>query len=289
MQQWLTDPLVVRLFVTAVLIVAIAVARSVIAGRIAHRQNLPDERRRRDLFYMRSGLSLVLVAGLFMIWIGQIQSVLLSLTAVTVAIVIATKELLMCVSGFLLRTTGKLFSVGDWIECNGMRGEVIDLTLLSTTLLEREAGARGYGFTGRTFILPNSVFLSHPVHRENLGRDFASHRFAITLENPVDAVAAVQWLQRRAEQVCNAFLAEARAQRAKTERRLGVALGGAEPVVTVTTTDIGKMQLEVALLCPAAKAVALEQEITADFLSAVNDGGISGGQLTSSSSQANDD
>lgn len=278
MQQWLTDSLVVRLFVTVLLIVGIAVARSVIAARLAHRQDVPEERRRRDLFYMRSGLSLVLVIGLFMIWIGQIQSVLLSLTAVTVAIVIATKELLMCVSGFLLRTTGKLFSVGDWIECNGMRGEVTDLTLLSTTLLEREAGTRGYGFTGRTFILPNSVFLSHPVHRENLGRDFVSHRFAITLENPIDAAVAVEWLRQRAAEACSAFLAEARAQRAKTERRLGVTLGGAEPAVTIATTDIGKMQLQVALLCPAAKAVALEQEIVADFLSAVRDGRVPGDQ-----------
>lgn len=283
MQEWLTDPLVARLFVTVLLIAAVAVARSVIARRIAHRENVPEERRRRDLFYMRSGLSLVLVIGLFMVWIGQIQSVLLSLTAVTVAIVIATKELLMCVSGFLLRTTGKLFSVGDWIECNGMRGEVTDLTLLSTTLLELDTGARGYGFTGRTFILPNSVFLSHPVHRENLGRNFVSHRFAVTLETPVNAPAAAEWLRQRAGDVCSAFLAEARAQRVKAERRLGVTLGDAEPAVTVTTTDIGKIQFQVALFCPAAKAVALEQEITADFLAAVHDGRIPGDQSTDTS------
>ncbi|MFW5969961.1 MAG: mechanosensitive ion channel domain-containing protein [Halofilum sp. (in: g-proteobacteria)] len=276
MQDWLTNPLLVRVFVTLLLIIAVAAARSVIAGRIGHRQNVPEERLRRDLFYMRSGLSLVLVIGLFMIWIGQIQSVLLSLTAVTVAIVIATKELLMCVSGFLLRTTGKLFSVGDWIECNGMRGEVTDLTLLSTTLLERETGARGYGFSGRTLILPNSVFLSHPVHRESPGRDFVSHRFGITLENPVDAAAAVDWLSRRAEEACHPFLEEARARKAKVQRQLGVTLGGAEPAVTMATTDLGKIHLHVALFCPTTKAVELEQQITADFLAAVRDGRVPG-------------
>ncbi len=278
MRELLTDPLVVRVLVTSLLIALIAVARSVIAGRIRNRDNVSEERRRRDLFYMRSGLSVVLVIGLFMIWIGQIQSVLLSLTAVTVAIVIATKELLMCVSGFLLRTTGKLFSVGDWIECNGMRGEVTDLTLLSTTLLELDAGARGYGFTGRTFILPNSVFLSHSVHRENIGRNFVSHRFAITLETSPDAGAAVEWLRQRAGAACSAFLEEARAQRVKAERRLGVTLGDAEPAVTITTTDIGKVQFQVALFCPAAQAVALEQEITADFLAGIHDGRIPGGE-----------
>lgn len=276
MEHWLTSPLLVRLFITLLLIAAVAVARSVIAGRIAHRENVPEERRRRDLFYMRSGLSLALVIGLLMIWIGQIQSILLSLTAVTLAIVIATKELLMCVSGFLLRTTGKLFSLGDWIECNGMRGEVTDLTLLSTTLLEREAGARGYGFTGRTFILPNSVFLNHPVHRENLGRNFVSHRFAITLEYPVDATTAVDWLRGRASEACQAFIDEARAQSAKTERQLGISLSDEEPTVTVGTTDLGKIQLEVRLFCPTSRAAALQQEITGEFLAAVRDGRIAG-------------
>ena len=276
MQQWLTDPLVVRLFVTVLLIVSIAAARSVIAARIARRENVADERRRRDLFYMRSGLSLALVLGLFTIWIGQIQSVLLSLTAVTLAIVIATKELLMCVSGFLLRTTGKLFSVGDWIECNGMRGEVTDLTLLSTTLLERETGAHGYGFNGRILIVPNSVFLTHPVHRESPGRSFVSHRFAITLENPVDASAAIDWLSRRASDACQTFIEEARTRKATLQRQMGVTLGSVEPTVTVATTDIGKIQLQVALFCPTERSVEIEQAITADFLAAVRDGRIPG-------------
>lgn len=276
MQQWLTDPLAGRLFVTVLLIAGVAVARSVIAGRIGRREDVPDERRRRDLFYMRSGLSLVLVVGLFMIWIGQIQSVLLSLTAVTVAIVIATKELLMCVSGFLLRMTGRLFSVGDWIECNGMRGEVTDLTLLSTTLLERDTGTRGYGFTGRTLTLPNSVFLSHPVHRENPVRHFLSHRFTVTLENPVDPEAAADWLQARATEATKSFIDEARASRTRLARTLGITLSDADPSVKVATSELGKVQWEVALWCPAAKAVPIEQEITRAFLAAVHDGRIPG-------------
>jgi small-conductance mechanosensitive channel len=274
MQQLMTDPFVARLLITVALIVGVAVARSFIARRITRRESVAEERRRRDLFYMRSGLSLVLVIGLFMIWIGQIQNVLLSLTAVTVAIVIATKELLMCVSGFLLRMTGRLFSVGDWIECNGMRGEVTDLTLLSTTLLERDTGTRGYGFTGRPLILPNSVFLSHPVHRENPVRQFVSHRFTVTLENPVDAEAAADWLQTRATEASASFLADARTSRTGLGRKLGVTLSDAEPGVKVMTTDLGNIQWEVALWCPATRAVSIEQEITRAFLAAVQDGRI---------------
>ncbi len=170
-----------------------------------------------------------------------------------------------------------------------MRGEVTDLTLLSTTLLELDTGARGYGFTGRTFILPNSVFLSHPVHREYPGRNFVSHRFTITLETPVNAGAAADWLRQRAGEASSAFLEEARAQLVKAERRLGVTLGDAEPTVAVITTDIGKIQFQVALFCPTVKAVALEQEITADFLSAVKERRIPGDQPVGTAPQPDGD
>lgn len=49
-------------------------------------------------------------------------------------------------------------------------------------------------------------------------------------------------------------------------------LGDAQPALTATTTEIGKVQVHVALFCPTTKAAALEREITADFLSAVRDG-----------------
>jgi hypothetical protein len=44
----------------------------------------------------------------------------------------------------------------------------------------------------------------------------------------------------------------------------------------MSTTDLGKIQLHIALFCPTAKAVELEQSITADFLAAVRDGRIPG-------------
>ncbi|MDZ7749624.1 MAG: mechanosensitive ion channel [Halofilum sp. (in: g-proteobacteria)] len=162
-QAIVSHPLVVPLLATAALFAVVAALRLLIGRRIRAGASILGDLQRRQLLYLRSALTTILLVGLVAIWLGRLENALLSLTAVAVAIVIATKELLMCITGFLVRTTGRLFALGDWIECDGMRGEVTDQTLLATRLLEVESGENGYVYTGRTVSLPNSLFLNHPV------------------------------------------------------------------------------------------------------------------------------
>lgn len=272
MTDILRDPLIIRLIATVLLVLAVLGTRFLIGHWIKRGAHILQEQQRRQLFYLRSLLSGVFLLALVIIWAGQLQNLVLSLTAVMVALVIATKELLMCLSGFLLRSTGRLFSVGDWIECNGLRGEVTDHTLLSTTLLEIDVPEHGYGYTGRSLMLPNSMFLSHPVHTSAFARQYVQHWFTITIEEPLDPVAATERLQHQTEQACTPFLDEARRINEAMNRRLGVEVTGPEPFVNVGTSDIGKTRFTVVLFCPTGRAAALEREIAGTFLRAVKNG-----------------
>lgn len=122
MLQLLQHPLIIRLIASVVLVAAVMIARAVIARWISGGAHMLDDTQRRQVFYLRSAVTAGILVGLVVIWASALQNLLLSLTAVTLALVIATKELLMCLSGFVMRTTNRLFSVGNCIECNGMRG-----------------------------------------------------------------------------------------------------------------------------------------------------------------------
>lgn len=264
------DPLVLRIIATALLVLLVVVLRIVSFRLIRQRADILNEDQRRRLFYARSALSLLLVVGLLTIWLGQLQNLLLSLTAVTVAIVIATKELLMCISGFVLRAGSGLFSVGDWIEVNGIRGEVTDHDLLSTTLLELEPPNHGHGYSGRSLVLPNSVFLLHPVRNENFARNYTMHRFDLTLEPGVDVGKALNWLEDKARALSEPFQDVARRYNAMIERKLGVDMHGPDAMISVGTTDLGKIRFQVLLFCPTGEAFGLQKSITAAFLDAVD-------------------
>jgi len=266
------DELLARALASFLLILGMVLLRR--AGRRLIRRDaeLLSESQRRQLFYLRMGTNLLLAVGLGAIWLSEIQSMALSVTAVLVAIVIATKELLMCLAGFLVRTGSRSFSVGDWIEVNGVRGEVIDYSPLSTGLLELEGEVNGHAYTGRTVTIPNAWYLSHPVVNETFAKNYALHRFAITLEPSIDLASAREALREIAERLGQPHPEVASRYNALIERKMGADLPGPEPEVTVTTTDLCKVRFSVLLFCPTRQAVSIESEITAEFLQLVLSG-----------------
>ena len=122
---------------------------------IRRRTDAAPHLRRRWSANVRNLLLILALIGLMLIWAPQLRTFALSLTAVAVAIAIATKELILCFSGSFMRASSRSFTVGDWIEIAGTRGEVVDHNIFVTIVHEFEPGT--YNYTGRTAVLPNSV------------------------------------------------------------------------------------------------------------------------------------
>lgn len=118
----------------------------------------------------------------------------LSLIAFAVAFVVAIKELFMCLSGSVLKTSSGAFRVGDRIQVRDFRGDVIDQTLLSTTLLEVGPGKLTHQRTGRKLVLPKSLFISDPVTNESFIHAYGLHVFTVPIKLEDDWQAARQVL-----------------------------------------------------------------------------------------------
>ncbi|MCB1914293.1 MAG: mechanosensitive ion channel family protein [Rhodocyclaceae bacterium] len=261
------DPqLLMRFGLTLAVIVAVTVARRIAVHRLTPGETVLTPQKRRQIFYVRTAFNIVLGVGVLMIWLGQLQNLLLSLTAVTVAVVVATKELLMCVSGFALRTGANSFSVGDWIRVDGIRGEVTDFNLLSTSLLELNVTNAGLNYTGHRIVLPNSIFLSKPVRNERVLRHYVLHSFDIVVDPGLEAALALTWLERYCQARFAGFEQEARRLSASIDRKLGVDLPGPEPVVSLHTNDNAKLAFRVTLFCPLVRAEDLQRDITCALL-----------------------
>jgi small-conductance mechanosensitive channel len=272
LESLLSEAALLRILLTLGAVGLVLAAKQLSSRWIRKGADILDEGQRKRLFYSRSALNLLLAILLLIIWMGQLQNLVLSLTAVTVAIVIATKELLMCLSGFLLRTGSHAFAVGDWVEVNGIRGEVTDHNLLSTTLLEIHDPEHGHRYTGRSLIVPNSVFLVHPVKNENFARNYCIHDFSIVTPPELEPAKACEWLLETAREACRPFEEVSRRYNAMIDRKLGVDVPGPEPEVTLRTTDLGHFEFELLIFCPTREAARLERRITLDFLESLAEG-----------------
>ena len=231
-----------------------------------------SEAQRRRVSHVRFATLVVIVVGPVLIWAPELQNFALSLTAVAVAVVIATKELLLCLSGTLLRVGTRAFAIGDWIEIGAIKGEVTETWLMATTLQEIDVDHNVYEYTGRTLVVPNSVLLTSHVRNENFMKRYVFHQFAIYVEPGSDPFALEALILDRIRRESAGFREVARRYNSTIRRRTGVEIVGPEPCVRVFTTDLAKTRIAVSLFCPTRAAAGIQQAVTRDVMRAVYDG-----------------
>ncbi|WP_432255516.1 mechanosensitive ion channel family protein [Limimaricola sp. AA108-03] len=249
-------------FASLLLLATLWIARKAALRAIRARSELPVHEQRRLIASSRNLFLFLTLVGLVLIWAPQLRTFALSLTAVAVAIVVATKELILCLSGAVLRATTRPFSVGDWIEVGEIRGEVTDHTLLATTVQEFGAGAHAHMPTGRTIVMPNSMLLVTPVRNQTALREHAYHHFAVTLEPMPKLEGLREKVAGIVQERYEPFRERAARANAAIERRTHADLPDPAPTIRFRTTDLGKLRAEITLFCPLSAAEQLESEIT---------------------------
>jgi small-conductance mechanosensitive channel len=215
--------------------------------------------------------NLTVVAGLgalIALWSQEIGDAALSLTAFAVAMVIATKELILCLSGAVWRGLARPFGVGDWIDLGPFSGVVIDESLLSTEL--QEIDPVYLAPTGRTVSAPNSLLLTTPLVNHGFRKRFLPLTVEIVEEPHPEHRAASAATRARiaaAVEAASADFAEvARRYAARIEKSSGVRLPDPAPTVTMDTNELGKIVYRVRVFCPRERAADIRDAAVTAFL-----------------------
>jgi len=251
------------LFSTAVLIVSGLIIRALIAGFIKRRVNSP-ELRRRWLVQSRNGLLLLMLLGLVLIWGEELRTLALSIVAIAVAIVVATKELIMCITGSILKAGAGFFSIGDRIQIKDFRGDVIDQNLLATTILEVGPGKLTHQRTGRMAVIPNALFVSEPVINESFTHDYVLHVFTVPFKRDDDWRGAQKAIVESARKQCAPFLEEVRRYMNRVSVSRGLEAPSVDPRVTMQVPVAGEIHLIVRVPVKSGQRGFIEQAIMAE-------------------------
>jgi small-conductance mechanosensitive channel len=266
LREWLGAESVRQIFNTTILAFVVYGLRFVAIRRLAKMEFAAQEARRRAVVLVKNAFLFLALFGLFIIWATELRTLAISLFAITAAIVVATKELILCLSGGLYRTMMKGATIGDRIEIGNHRGDIIDQTLLTTTLLEVGPGQLTQQATGRAVVLPNALFLSTAMINESFTEEYIAHTFQIPLKIDEDWERAEQILMEACNAEVSEFLEEARNHMKELHER--TALGGpsVEPRVIVKIPEAGKITLIARIAAPSRRKGRVEQAIIRRFL-----------------------
>lgn len=260
------DSIISLLISTVILLVAIIVLRSLVV-RFIRRNVAATELRRKWLVNSRNGLLLILLLGLVLIWGNELRALALSVVAIAIAFVVATKELILCLTGSLIKSSSGAFNLGDRIQVKDFRGDVIDHNLLTTTILEVGPGQSMQQRTGRMITIPNAVLVSEPVIKESFTEKFGFHVFSVPFKREHDWPAARQALLEAAKRRCEPYIEQGRQHMDRITAQRGLGLPPVEPRVSIHVPNAGEVHLVVRLPVPAGQRNAIEQAILDEVLS----------------------
>lgn len=263
---WLAEPLVTSIL----LLTALWTARLFLIRAVRNKSEILSRDQRRWISRIRNGILFLLLIGLILIWAPQLRTLALSLAAVAVALVVATKEMILCLSGALMRVSTRPFVVGDWISIDNLCGEVIDVNAFSIKLQKIDVAGKSYQITGPTIEIPNSRLLTSAVENLTLAKSWLYHDVRMVIPaadaKPVEHMALFQETVIR---YCQPLQESAEEQHIWMKRKSGIDLPGIMPGFSMGTTDLGHMVLTAHLFLPTREASRLADQIIFEVLSQI--------------------
>jgi small-conductance mechanosensitive channel len=252
-----------EVIITLLLIAMVAAMRRGLL-KVVRRTRWRSERDRlRWAVQVKRGALAMLVLGLVLVWGPELRTMAISMVAIAAAIAIATKELILCVMGGLLRSSSRSFGIGDRIETAGVRGDVVDVGWLAFSVLEI---GPGHQWTGRALTVPNAVLLSTPVINETFSDDYVLHIMTLPVGDEAELTRAEEMLLAAANEVCGDYLEEARRYLSKHAAQEGRDAPSVEPRCSVQLLEADKVQLLLRLPTPARSKGDTEQLVLRRFL-----------------------
>lgn len=179
---------------------------------------------------------LVFALVLVRIWVEDSEALLVSYGLVGAGIAIALQDLFKNFAGGILIFSTGTYRVGDRIEIDSKFGDVIDIGLMYTTLLEIRQWVEGDQATGRLTIIPNGRVISSAVHNYTKDHSFIWDE----IELPITYASDWRYAIDRLSEVVQAETAEltkhAEKEMAKIMTKYYLPKRGVEPAVYLTLT-----------------------------------------------------
>src|SRR5271168_864282 len=124
-------------------------------------------------------------------------------------VAVALQDVLASIAGAFSIGFSKLYTVGDRIQVGDIRGDVIDIGLLRTTLMETGNWVNKDLYNGRIVRIPNSAVLKGSVFNYSQGFRFIWDQIKVVFTTASDATIARGMLLRVANDVIGEYLVEA--------------------------------------------------------------------------------
>src|SRR5581483_7622126 len=167
---WVRAPATARVLAALVAIAVIAVFARMARAAIINRVSDMDTRYR-AVKVVRFVAFFVAAIALATIFSQRLASFTVAFGVAGAGVAFALQEVIASVAGWLAVLSGGFYKTGDRVQLGGIKGDVIDIGVLRTTLMECGQWVDGDLYNGRIVKVANSFVFKEPV--VNYAGDFS--------------------------------------------------------------------------------------------------------------------
>lgn len=257
----------------SLLIIVVAFVLTRILRRLVPSYIDEPERRYRAAKAIGRLVGLAALLAIIFVWSsGQGPGLATILTVIGAGLAIAMREVLLSVAAWVNIVLRSPFKQGDRIEVNGIQGDVIDIRLLHSTLMEIGGWVAADQSTGRIIHFPNSWIYQYGVYNYTSGFGFVWNEIPFTVTFRSDWHAAREIILSLASETADIVEQQVKQQIQRMSREYLIHYSILTPFVYVRVTQNGVL-LTLRYLTEVRKRRGTEHALTMSILEAFKENG----------------
>ena len=174
---------------------------------------------------------------ILMVWLGSLSSFAIALGIVLASVVFASQEVIGSCAGYLIVISRGAYHVGDRVRIGSVTGDVIDLSIVRTVLLEVGTSVHADQYTGRIATVSNRAVFAGPVLNYTQRWQYMWDELRIPVTYASDWRQATEIMLEAAKKRTASLQDDARAGLQRMSERYPLHQAQVEPALYVTMTD----------------------------------------------------
>ena len=179
----------------------------------------------------------LLVILSFSYFTGNIKDFTLAIGLFSAGIAFTLQELILSIAGSIYIFVVKVYKPGDRIEINGIKGDVIDVDSIYTTMMEIGQWVSSDNYSGRIVKLSNAFVFKGPIYNYSQDFPFIWDEFNLPIKYGSDIELAKSIVIEIASKSLSDFTANSKAQWKEIVNKYYVEDAQVEPTLAITLTD----------------------------------------------------
>lgn len=152
-------------------------------------------------------------------------------------IAFALQEVIASVAGWVAISLGSFYKTGDRVELGGIKGDVIDVSILRSTLMEVGEWVTGDLYTGRVVRIANSYVFKEPVFNYSGDFPFLWDEITLPVKYGSDWKLARTMLRDVVNEILTEYASQVRESWVTMARQYRIDETNVEPLITLRATD----------------------------------------------------